>query len=165
MSPEVKRILYATDLSENAKYAFGYASDLANRYDAKLTVLSVIETMSPVADRHIQGTMGLEKWNKLNSEHASASEKKIRERMADICQNMDGTIDFCNEMVDDIRIQRGVPYIEILKTAKETAADMIVMGTHGFNFLQDHLIGGTARHIVKDSKIPVMVIRLPEMNN
>ncbi|NIV13005.1 universal stress protein, partial [Candidatus Saccharibacteria bacterium] len=41
-------------------------------------------------------------------------------------------------------------------------ADMIVVGTHGHNILQDSLIGNTARRIVKDSQIPVLVIRLPE---
>ncbi len=164
MTPEVKRILYATDLSENAIYAFGYAVDLANRYDAKLTVLSVIETMSSFAERQVQDLIGFEKWDELNSENTIEAEKKIRERIADICRNMDRTIDSCSQMLDDIRIQRGVPYIEIIKTAKETTADMIVMGTHGFNILQDSLIGGTARRIVKDSKIPVMVVRLPETN-
>ena len=34
---EIKKILFATDLSENAKHAFSYAADLAQRYDAMIT--------------------------------------------------------------------------------------------------------------------------------
>jgi len=74
---------------------------------------------------------------------------------------MDAHIDSCSLLVDDIRIPDGIPYIEILKTAEDACADLIVMGTHGYNVLQDSLIGGTARRIVKDSKIPVMIIRFP----
>ena len=49
MIPEIKNILYATDLSENARYAFGYAVSLANRCDAKITVLHVVEELSSFA--------------------------------------------------------------------------------------------------------------------
>ena len=41
MIPEIKKILYTTDLSQNARYAFGYAASLANRYDAGITILHV----------------------------------------------------------------------------------------------------------------------------
>ena len=44
--PPIKKILYATDLSENARYAFGYAVSLANQYDAKITILHVLEDRS-----------------------------------------------------------------------------------------------------------------------
>lgn len=162
MIPEIKRILYATDLSENARYAFGYAADLANRYDAKMTVISVLETLSPFTESHIQEMMGIEKWNDLKAEHSSTSVEKIKERVSDFCKEMEATFDSCTLMVDDIRIPTGIPHQEILKTAKVINADMIIMGTHGYNMLKDSLIGGTARRIVKDSQIPVLVIRLPE---
>lgn len=162
MIPDVRRILYATDLSENARYAFGYAADLARRYDAKMTVISVLETISPFAENQIQEMMGHEKWNQLKADHSNSSVAKIKERIADVCQKMDEHIDSCTLMVDDIRIPKGTPHVEILNAAKDSNADIIVMGTHGYNILQDSLIGGTARRIVKDSKIPVMVIRLPE---
>ena len=42
MIPEINKILYATDLSENARFAFGFAASLANRYNAKVTILHVL---------------------------------------------------------------------------------------------------------------------------
>ena len=36
MIPEIKKILYATDLSKNSSYAFLYATDMARKYDAKI---------------------------------------------------------------------------------------------------------------------------------
>ncbi|MFH2059097.1 MAG: universal stress protein [Pseudomonadota bacterium] len=67
MTPSIKKILYATDLSENARYAFSYAADLAQKYDAKLTILSVLENMSPFAETQVQQIMGIEKWKQLKS--------------------------------------------------------------------------------------------------
>ncbi len=39
---KVKKILYATDLSESALFAFAYALDLATLYGAKLSLLHVL---------------------------------------------------------------------------------------------------------------------------
>ena len=53
---EVKKILFATDLSEHAKHAFAYAVNLANRIEglSKLYGVSIVvseETLSKLADR------------------------------------------------------------------------------------------------------------------
>jgi len=50
MIPEIKKILYATDLSEGARRAFGYAASIANRFGAGVTTLHVIEDTSPYQD-------------------------------------------------------------------------------------------------------------------
>ncbi|MEX1299415.1 MAG: universal stress protein [Desulfotignum sp.] len=162
MIPEIKRILYATDLSENARYAFGYAADLADKHNARITIISVMENLGTHSETRIRDMLGLEKWDQLKSQYAEASKDKIKTRVSDFCKEMDGKLESCSFMVDDIRVPKGIPHVEILKTAKDIQADMIVIGTHGHNILQDSLIGSTARRIVKDSKIPVLVIRLPE---
>ena len=162
MIPEIKRVLYATDLSENARYAFGYAADLAQKYNAQITIISVLESFSPASETRVKGMMGIEKWEELKSKYSKTSVEKIKERVSNFCKEMDGKIDSCSLMVDDIRVPKGVPHAEIFKTAKDIKADIIVLGTHGHNILQDSLIGSTARRMVKDSQIPVLVIRLPE---
>jgi nucleotide-binding universal stress UspA family protein len=162
MIPKIKRILYATDLSENAKYAFGYAADLAEKHSAQITIISVLEKLAPNSESRVRDMVGIERWEQLKSTYSKASIEKIKERVSDFCKEMDGQMDSCSLMVDDIRVPKGTPHVEILKTAKEIKADMIVIGTHGHNLFQDSLIGSTARRIVKDSKIPVLVIRLPE---
>jgi len=162
MKPRIKRILYATDLSENARYAFSYAADLAQKYGAQITIISVLETFSPNSETRLKDMVGTEKWEQLKAEHAKGSVEKIKGRVSNFCQEMDDQIDSCSQRVDDIRVPQGVPHVEILKTAKNIEADIIILGTHGHNIFQDSLLGSTARRIVKDSQIPVMVIRLPD---
>ena len=43
---EIKKILYATDLSESSVHALAYAVSLANRYKAGITVLHVLHEES-----------------------------------------------------------------------------------------------------------------------
>jgi nucleotide-binding universal stress UspA family protein len=43
MIPKIKKILYATDLSKNSVYAFRYAIDMAQKLDARIIILHVIE--------------------------------------------------------------------------------------------------------------------------
>ena len=49
MTQDIKRILYATDLSENSAHAFGYAINLANKFDAEITILHVIDRMMDIS--------------------------------------------------------------------------------------------------------------------
>ena len=40
---QIKKILYATDLSKKSSYAFLYATDMAKRYHARIVILHAIE--------------------------------------------------------------------------------------------------------------------------
>ena len=48
MIPQIKKILYATDLSKNAAYAFFYAVDMAKKYNASIVILHVVEPIPHV---------------------------------------------------------------------------------------------------------------------
>ena len=163
MIPKIKKILYATDLSENARYAFGYAADLAQHYDTMITILYVMENINHTIEIQIKDMMGREKWDKLQSEKLDYLTQKIKDRLEDFCREMDSQIDSCRLLIEDIRITKGNPTEVILNTAKDIHADMIVMGSYGHNILQDAFIGGTARRVVKKSETPVLVVRLPKI--
>ena len=52
----------------------------------------------------------------------------------------------------------GVPFVEIVKSARTRKAGMIVMGTHGRSGLSHLLIGSTAEKVVRHAPCPVLVI-------
>lgn len=162
MLPKIETILYATDMSENARHAFAYAADMADRHDARITILNVIETLTQSADVMITDILGKKEWDKLKASTRSELEEKIRGRLEDFCTEMGSKLDECKFLVDKVVVRHGVPFEEILKLANEIKADMIVMGTHGHGLIADALIGGTTRRVVRRSEIPVLVIRLPK---
>src|SRR5690606_1539263 len=53
----------------------------------------------------------------------------------------------------------GNPDDDILKTAKNWNADLLVLGTHGRTGLKHLLMGSVAERVLRHSDIPVMVVR------
>lgn len=55
-------------------------------------------------------------------------------------------------------VEEGKPYEMLLKVADEWAADLIVIGTHGRTGLSHLIMGSVAEHVVRHSKLPIIVI-------
>jgi nucleotide-binding universal stress UspA family protein len=162
MLPQIKNILYATDLSDNARHAYNYAASLAQQYKARITILHVIEKLSTETFLQIEGYVGEEKWKQLQQEKQADFISTIKGRLSNFCDEISSEVDACTFQVDKIIVKEGIAAEEILHQAELNDADIIVMGTHGFGMFKEALMGGTARRVVRKSIIPVMVIRLPE---
>lgn len=162
MLPQIKNILYATDLSENARYAYNYAASLGQQYSARITILHVIEKLTAETFLQIHGYVGEEKWKKLQEEKQADFISTIKGRLSNFCDEISSEVDACTFQVDKIIVKEGIATDEILHQADLNDADLIVMGTRGFGMFKQALMGGTARRVVRRSTIPVMVVRLPE---
>ena len=169
---EVKKILYATDLSENARFAFAYAVSLADLYGAKLTMLHVLPEVSELMDKHVIGYIDPEKWEEIKAQHFKEAKEALIGKSKDHLAIKQVLHQFSEKVkegqegegfiTDDIIVERGNPVEQILKYAEERRCDLIVVGTHGQGTLEDVMIGSTARRIVRRSKVPVLVVRLPK---
>lgn len=154
MIPTINKILYATDLSESANHAFGYAIRLAMSNNAKLSIINVYEKLTN--QTNIQ----------MRSEELVSAKLKLAERIKSQLfqyteKEKNGECQFDN-LIEKIYVAYGSPVEEILDQAKAGNYDLIVMGTHGHGFLYSAVIGSTAKKMVKISEIPVLVVRLPE---
>ncbi len=147
-----KKILFCTDLSENAHWAFAYALDLAKTYQATLLILHVMPEAEFLYPDQLYVYLPREKLEKLE---ASEKEKMNRELDDFYLQKMDGFTDY------RVLLVKGVAFYEIIKAAKEEGSDLIVIGTHGRTKLDHILFGGTAEKVVRKSPIPVLTMRLP----
>lgn len=162
MIPEIKKILYTTDLSPNARYAFSYAASLANRFDASITIFHVLEDISPTADSLAINIMGKEKWDDLRSDNEKEVLDTIKSRLAKFCEDVQAELPSCPFITDNIMVKIGKPVDEILQEVKNNGYDMVVMGAHGHGVLSDAIMGSVSRRVVRRCKTPVLVIRLPE---
>jgi nucleotide-binding universal stress UspA family protein len=169
---EVKKILYATDLSENARFAFAYAVSLADLYGAKIVLLHVLPEVSELMDKHVIGYIDSDRWEEIKTEHFKEAKEAligkrknhlaIKEVLHQFSQKVKEGQEGEGFITDDIIVERGNPVEQILKQAEERSCDLIVMGTHGHGTLADVMLGSTARRVIRRSKIPVLVVRLPE---
>lgn len=159
--PEIKRILYATDLSKNARFAFSYAVSLANRYGAGITLLHVLEDVSPYADSLVINILGKERWEELRKSNEEEVLGTIRQRLEQFCDEVSRDLPECPFITDQVLVKIGNPVDEILKLANMDDYDIVVMGAHGHGFIGDAMMGSISRRVLRRCKKPVLVVRLP----
>jgi nucleotide-binding universal stress UspA family protein len=169
---EVKKILYATDLSENARYAFAYAVSLADLYNAAIVIIHVLPEIPDRIDKNIVGYISAERWEEIKSQNVDETRQaligkrrdhlSIKDALHQFSENVKEGHDGTGFVTDDIVVARGNPVEEILKSAEKMKCDIIVMGTHGHGTLADAMMGSTARRVLRRSRKPVLVVRLPD---
>jgi nucleotide-binding universal stress UspA family protein len=131
-------ILHPTDFSEPARYAFNLAGSLAHGQGARLLVLHVADPLTDAANLML-GDPSLE---------------KQRQRLEQLQLEAPG-VPF------EPRLAFGGAAAEILKTARETGCDLIVMGTQGRKGLGRLLMGSVAEKVVRDAPCPVVTVKSP----
>jgi len=166
---KIKKILYATDLSENAVHAFAYAVSLANLYGAGITILHVLAEFP--GEEFIVNMINTDTWEKIKSRHYSDARNQligkrrepaaIREVLEAFSEETQADAQDQTFVTDEVLIKNGVPAEVIVETAKEQNCDLIVVGTYGHGSLSNVLVGSTAKWVLKNSPIPVLVVRLP----
>jgi nucleotide-binding universal stress UspA family protein len=172
MFPEIKKILFATDLSKNSRHAFNYAINAAYKYGATITILHVMEEISPSANIHLKSFIGEESWQELQKSHEQEArqiligKKKegavIREALHEFCEEAQKDLEQCEFMTDDIVVAKGNVVDEILAETQTRGCDLIVMGYHSRGKLEEAVVGSTTRRVLRRSKIPVFLVRLPD---
>jgi len=172
MIPDIKKILFPTNLSKSSRYAFEYAVSIANRYEATITLLHVMEEVSHAADTRLRDLLGEERWQEMTESHEQEArqiligKKKegalIREALGEFCEEIKHDLGEIGFTTDEIVVARGNVLDEILSEAQSRGCDLIVMGYHIRGKFEEAVLGSTTRRVLRRSKIPVMLVQLTE---
>jgi len=146
---DIKKILLATDFSENSKWALTYALSFAQKFDAKLYILHVIQ--QPTYPLGMYAEISFDAMDKFNRNISDVTEREMKS----LCEAQLGSFKNFESL-----IVNGTPYLEIIRIAKEKEVDMIVVGTHGRTGLDHVLFGSTAEKVLRKSTCPVLSVRL-----
>jgi len=138
----VHTILHPTDFSEYSEHALRTACALARDYGARLVPLHV--AASPTIG-YAEGIIPPDPESYLEA---------VRDQLARLDVPDVG-------IQPDRRLEEGDPVSEILRVARETGADLIVMGTHGRTGLSRLLMGSVAELVVRRSSCPVLTVKTP----
>lgn len=158
MLPDIKRILCVTDFSKNSAYAYMYALSLADRHNAVVTVLHIIEDLGPSEKAFLQAFLPVDYHQKRVNEAID----QMKNRLQVFCDKHSKDFPDCSLRIDSVNVYEGIPAEEILIQAKKLCVDVIVMGSHGKGSSIYPFFGSVARRVVELSRIPVFVIPLPE---
>ncbi len=142
-----QRILFCTDFSENANFAFNFAVDAAiRRPGSKLYLLHVVpETEAQFWKSYIYEVEGVDA--KARHDINERIDQTYRSRLP---ENMELKVEF----------RVGKDYQEILNFTRENQIDLIVMGRQGHNALQKAFFGNVAEKVVRKADSAVLVVPL-----
>ncbi len=145
---QIRTILFPTDFSNGARAAMGSAISLANQYGAKLILLYVIQDVN-IAEWYIPSSISA---MDLVEDMRKGAEKEIAKWLDEAAR---AGVKNVERMV-----VRGVPFVEIIRTARDKGVDLIVIGTHGRTGIDHMLFGSTAEKVVRKAHCPVLTVRM-----
>ncbi len=143
----IRKILIATDGSENAQRALHYAEESALKWNSELLIISVVPPISPLL---VPGPgFNLDKYmNELENVYRNVlikAEEYVNNKSPDINTN--------------IRLCKGRPADIIIKIADNEKVDLIVLGSRGFGMVAGWILGSTSRHVVEHCTKPILIIK------
>lgn len=170
MAPQIRKILFATDLTENSRRAFEYAAAMAERFGASMVMLHVIEKLPSGAQQMIDLVMGEDMWNQFREAREKNAKNVLIAKKTDDLMVRKALRDFYGaaggEAVpgfDDYEILLTDGHVaeEIGRAAEEHDCQVIVMGAHK-GLLGGSVLGSAAKGVLSHSKIPVLVVPPPK---
>ncbi|HIP47542.1 MAG TPA: universal stress protein [Lutibacter sp.] len=142
----MKRILVPVDFSEQAKRAILSAAQIANKTNAEIYLLHMIDLPS---DEN-----GLEAHGDASSPAKMLFLRKVHERIQEL---MDDKILNGIKVHEEVRFHK--TFSGIINYSKELNIDLIVMGSQGATGLKEMLIGSNTEKVVRNSNVPVLVVK------
>jgi nucleotide-binding universal stress UspA family protein len=133
--PTLKHIVFPVDFSAHVNTAVPYVAAFAHRFDAKVTLLCVVPPIW--AGRGPQ------------PEYAADLEISTKARLDGVLQTE------LNALRVERVVRSGEPAEQIAAFARENAADMIMIPTHGHGALVGALMGSVAGKVVHGASCPV----------
>jgi nucleotide-binding universal stress UspA family protein len=139
-------VLLPTDGSAGMDRVIEEAVGLAERHDATLHALYVVNTAS-LSNLPLEASMDAV---------SDSLREEGRTALAEVERLVDDRVPLESATVE------GSPAREIVGYATETGVDLIVMGTHGRSGVDRLLLGSVAERVVRRSPVPVLTVRVTE---
>ena len=134
-----RKVLYATDFSDTAQRAFTYVEKMVENGWKKITLL------------HVQDSSRIDKYLKERLDEFNSIDTERLEMLKDVLVKKGAS-----EV--DIAISYGLPFQEILKTAKSDLYSIIVMGSQGRGFSEELFLGSVSHNVVRHAPIPALLV-------
>ena len=140
---QYSKILIAVDSSPHAMHAAKMGFALAHQLKATIGLIFVIDKNKEV----INADLGI-----MPEQSQTILIKQAEENIEQLIKMYDGVEEVLRFTPE------GFPKKEIINTAKDWDADLIVMGTHGRTGLAHMMMGSVAEYVIKHAGVPVMVV-------
>jgi universal stress protein A len=144
MSFPFRRILSPVDFDDNSLAALEVAAQIARQNDATVLLFHVVPMVIPPA--------GMPVYVDIYKDQEGTVKEKLRQIAAKRLQGIKY----------ELRTHVGEPAGAIIRTAKRSAADVVVMGTHGRRGFARVMLGSIAEMVLREAPCPVLCVRRGE---
>lgn len=139
----IKHILVPTDFSPASKKALQYASKFAAQLSAQISVMNVLEPL-PNTDT-----------GKLSAVVSGGHDFHDAQQALDCL----ATQEVAEDVLKSAKVSVGKAYEQIVKSAKNLKADLIIIASHGYLGTKEEIVGSTTERVVRYAPCPVLVVR------
>lgn len=177
MYEENKKILLATDMSEDCRNAYNYAVNLATRCKGQITLLHVIDPkpISTLLEMRINSLLGEGSYQEIMQSYENdarsvlISKRKEIDIIRDALSKFRSALSrFSDDVVpaptddyflpeDLILVKKGDVVDEIIATVEENQNDLIILSSHSGS-QNETSISKTVQAVLQRSPIPVTVV-------
>ncbi|SEM18995.1 Nucleotide-binding universal stress protein, UspA family [Syntrophus gentianae] len=140
------RILYPTDCSDVSLKAVDYVKQLKDAGAKEVVVLHVVDERTLIVPDIFTGIDFVALENEMKRV-AGEECNKIVEQLSEVGLNA------------RFLMKKGIPFLEILETAREENVSLIVIGSHGKSNLKEMLLGSVSEAVIRKAVQPVLVIK------
>ena len=150
---QFKKIMVAVDFSEYSHKIVDYAGRLARDLGVELIFVNVINQR----DVDMVNEVGMHTDKISAKDYINGLIDDRNEQMRNLLSDTS-----CTQIPNRFMIKKGVPFVELVKTAKEEKVDMVVMGTKGRGNIAGILFGSQAEKMFRHCPVPLISIREKE---
>ena len=140
----MKTIIVPVDFSEQSEYALQFAAEIARNQQAQILALHMLEMSLAL----------LSTGDTAASENVVFLLKLAEKRFAEFLNK-----DYLQGVSISPVIKHFKVFSEINEIAEEQGADLIIMGSHGTDGLEEIFIGSNTEKVVRSSTVPVLVVK------
>jgi universal stress protein A len=142
-----RHILLAVDFFEQCDIVINRAKDLAERYQATLSLVHVVDSL-PITDAGYGADIPF------NLDLTAELMENAKIRLTELANKL--------AVPENCRwLEMGSPKIEIIRIAEENKVDLIIVGSHGRHGLA-LLLGSTANAVLHHAQCDVLAVRLQD---
>jgi len=146
---DIRKVFFATDFSRHGTQGFRYAITFAKHFGARLYIFHAISLQPTIPAADPTGGVAL-------TDYIDVLEEESKARLSGMLKQAES-----HGVEAETLLAEGPPHKAAIREAERVEADLIVVCTHGRTGVEHFLLGSTAEKIIRQSPIPVLVVRGP----
>lgn len=143
---KIQKVVCPTDFSEASHRALTFAQNLSSS-----NIEIVVVHVEPAADQLVDLSN--------RAPFAEAAAERRAGTVKNLCAVMEEYVSTTNRVRPALR--QGEAAIEIVRTAREEAADMIILTAHGAGQDDPECLGTVAAEVIRTAPCPVLIVNQP----